>query len=61
MRDETLCFPEGFAHNMEEAWNHLGNISKIPVFDRLPNFRRKAMKDLSLGFRDLPRICHWGQ
>jgi hypothetical protein len=49
--DETLHFPEAFTAEIEEAWTHPDNLAKLPIITQLPDFRHKAMKDFSLGFR----------
>jgi hypothetical protein len=49
--EEWLFVPEGFACEMEEAWDHLEDLDKRPCFSKLLGCCRKTMRDFSLGFR----------
>jgi hypothetical protein len=50
-----IFFPEEFTHELEFAWNHFDNVSKIPDFNSFPEHRRKPTGDAATGFNIFTR------
>jgi hypothetical protein len=48
LHEETLFFPEAFTYEMEQAWDHIDNLGKVPGFARLSESRRRTTKDFSV-------------
>jgi hypothetical protein len=60
-QDTIQFLPEEFAHEFEQAGDHLDILSKLEGFNGLPDYRHKSKRELSLGFANVGGHPPWSQ